>query len=316
MVATKSSVFWWSDWEADETLRLCSLAAQGLWMRMLCICAKAEPRGYLVAAGRKLSPSDIAAIVGRPEPEIKTLFDELERNGVFSYDRNGVPYCRRMQREQKRYAKRSQEGKKAAKRRWANHKENKGENSQNIGRPMGAPRTPAHGSPMTPSPSPSPLPESNERSSEQGAARESANELLDTLIEAADGNVAHGAYGVEVVAPIMDLQAAGCDLAEDILPAVREVVPKLEQPLRTWGARFLRDAILARQAARLRKRGMNGNHAPTKPRTQEEKWRIEWTWYKTKGEWPFETPDPKQLGFEIPKSLRDKWDAEDEANKK
>ena len=33
-------------------------------------------------------------------------------------------------------------------------------------------------------------------------------------------------------------------------------------------------------------------------------------------EGPFETPDPKQLGFEIPKALRDKWDAEDEANKK
>ena len=52
------SKFFWNDWENDPALKLCSLAAQGLWMRMLCICAKGETRGWLLVSGRPLSVRD------------------------------------------------------------------------------------------------------------------------------------------------------------------------------------------------------------------------------------------------------------------
>lgn len=31
--------FFWADWAGDNCLSLCTLAAQGLWMRLLCIAA-------------------------------------------------------------------------------------------------------------------------------------------------------------------------------------------------------------------------------------------------------------------------------------
>lgn len=93
------SKFFWSDWESDQALRQCSLAAQGLWMRMLCICAKADPRGYLAINGVPLDVTAIATSVSRPETEVAPLVDELERWGVFSRDRKGRIYSRRMIRD-------------------------------------------------------------------------------------------------------------------------------------------------------------------------------------------------------------------------
>ncbi len=39
--------FYWNDWQGDPCLRVCGLAAQGLWMRMLCLAAEADPIGYV-----------------------------------------------------------------------------------------------------------------------------------------------------------------------------------------------------------------------------------------------------------------------------
>lgn len=94
--------FFWNDWENDPALKLCGLSAQGLWMRCLCICAKADPKGYLVVAGRPLSPSDLSSLVGKPEPEVETLLRELLSYGVYSTDRVGRIYSRRMVRDVKR----------------------------------------------------------------------------------------------------------------------------------------------------------------------------------------------------------------------
>ena len=106
------SKFFWSDWEADQGLRLCSLSAQGLWMRMLCVCARHEPKGYLAINGNPLAVDAIARLAGVAETEAETLMAELERNGVFSRNRSGCIYSRRMVRDEKR----SQEGRKHKKR--------------------------------------------------------------------------------------------------------------------------------------------------------------------------------------------------------
>lgn len=102
------SKFFWSDWESDQGLRLCSLAAQGLWMRMLCVCAKHEQKGYLSINGNPLAVDAIARLAGVAETEAEILMSELERNGVFSRNRAGCIYSRRMVKDEKR----SQEGRK------------------------------------------------------------------------------------------------------------------------------------------------------------------------------------------------------------
>ena len=93
------SKFYWSDWENDPALRVCSLDAQGLWMRLLCIAAKSNPTGFIVIAGRPCSSTDIALLTGVSEKEVEKLLDELSRNGVFSRDVKGRIFCRRMVRD-------------------------------------------------------------------------------------------------------------------------------------------------------------------------------------------------------------------------
>ena len=127
------SKFFWADWEADQALRLCSLAAQGLWMRMLCVCARSEPYGYLAINDRGLDVNDIARLAGVLSTEADDLVDELERNGVFSRDRKGRIYSRRLVRDRKR----SDEGRKHVKKRWGQTTDEKEENR----RPNRAPNT-------------------------------------------------------------------------------------------------------------------------------------------------------------------------------
>lgn len=102
MPGTLWTKWYWSDWANDPALRLCSLAAQGMWMRMLCIAAEADPIGYVTVNGRPLDGQDLARIAGVSVPEAETLLAELDRNGVFSRDRNGTCYSRRMIRDAKR----------------------------------------------------------------------------------------------------------------------------------------------------------------------------------------------------------------------
>lgn len=86
--------WYWEKWEAEPTLRLCSLAAQGLWMRLLCLMAKEG--GYLRINGRPPSLGDLSRVVGHPKEEIQPLLGELERQGVFTRTTSREVFCRRM----------------------------------------------------------------------------------------------------------------------------------------------------------------------------------------------------------------------------
>lgn len=96
------SKFFWNDWRGDPALRLCSLAAQGLWMQMLCIAAEADPIGYVTVAGQPLDVRALARLTGEETHVIETLLAELRSHGVFSVTRNGFVYNRRMVRDDKR----------------------------------------------------------------------------------------------------------------------------------------------------------------------------------------------------------------------
>lgn len=112
MSGTVWAKFYWSDWANDPALRLCSLAAQGLWMRVLCVAAEADPTGYVTVNGRPLGVTDIARLAGVTETECESLLAELDRNGVFSRTRTGTIYSRRMVRDAKRVKNSRENGKK------------------------------------------------------------------------------------------------------------------------------------------------------------------------------------------------------------
>jgi hypothetical protein len=105
-----SSMFYWKDYENDESLRISSLAAQGLWMRLLCVAAKADPYGYILVNGFPLEATGAARLAGVTEGEAQSLLQELERNGVFSRDRKGRMFSRRLVRDAAKSAKAKKNG--------------------------------------------------------------------------------------------------------------------------------------------------------------------------------------------------------------
>jgi hypothetical protein len=112
MAGTASDPFFWSDWAADPCLKVCSHGAQGLWMRLLCIAAEAKPqKGFVMINGRKPSVEELTAVVGGTVEQVKSELEELQKWGVFSVDRRGVIYCRRIVRAEKMTSKMRDMGK-------------------------------------------------------------------------------------------------------------------------------------------------------------------------------------------------------------
>lgn len=103
MSGTVSTRWFFSDWLSDPGIRTSSLAARGLWKDLLCYAAANRGRdyGFVKIGGRAPSNATLARLLGSTEEEIAKLIAELELNGVFSRDRVGNMYCRRMVRAQK-----------------------------------------------------------------------------------------------------------------------------------------------------------------------------------------------------------------------
>lgn len=93
--------FYTGDWLKDPGVRACSYAAKGLWMDMLCIMSEASPRGYLQVNGAPLPPATLARMSGGAVGDVILHLAELDSAGVYSRDRNGVIYSRRIVRDEK-----------------------------------------------------------------------------------------------------------------------------------------------------------------------------------------------------------------------
>jgi hypothetical protein len=101
--------FYPSDWRADPALRMCSIAARGLWMEMLCIMHEATPRGSLRINGRPVTDKQMAALAG--VADVTRLLSEMEEAGVFSRSEDGTIYSRRMMRDEEKAAQDKANGK-------------------------------------------------------------------------------------------------------------------------------------------------------------------------------------------------------------
>ncbi len=100
MSENPSTIWYWNDWDNDRGLMLCSLAAQGLWMRMLSIAARSG--GYVSIGGIGCSSQEVAALVGKPIREVERLIAELAQRRVFSRTKGGMIYSRRIVRGENR----------------------------------------------------------------------------------------------------------------------------------------------------------------------------------------------------------------------
>ena len=113
--------FFWKDWLTDPALSVCSLAAQGLWMRMLCIMSMSEPPGHLKLPPTRRQESEakqVARMCHADARQVRPLLDELETRAVFDRDNAGIIISRRMIRD----AELSAQGRDAANKGWAKRK--------------------------------------------------------------------------------------------------------------------------------------------------------------------------------------------------
>ncbi|MGP9790677.1 hypothetical protein [Roseinatronobacter sp. NSM] len=94
--------FYTTDWRSDPRLKMCSMAARGLWIDIICLMHEAKPYGHLLVSGHRPTDTQLAVLVGAPPDEITALLGELESAGVFSRTREGVIYSRKLSRMAKK----------------------------------------------------------------------------------------------------------------------------------------------------------------------------------------------------------------------
>jgi hypothetical protein len=92
--------FYPSDWRKESGLRLCSMAARGLWAEMLCLMHDGEPYGHLTYEGEPITPVDLARLVGDSVASVKRWLGELSAKKVYSTTDDGVIFSRRMVRDE------------------------------------------------------------------------------------------------------------------------------------------------------------------------------------------------------------------------
>lgn len=103
--------FYPGDEERDTSLRMLSLAAYGLWKRMINAMHFGQPYGHLTnASGHAVDPAQLGRLVGERTPAVSRLLRELESANVFSRNDSGVIYSRRMVRDEHIRSVRAQAG--------------------------------------------------------------------------------------------------------------------------------------------------------------------------------------------------------------
>jgi hypothetical protein len=101
--------FYPKDWLADEVAG-CSMAAQGLWLRLLMLMHFSERYGYLQKNGAPIPHEILAVRVGILAVEFAAFFRELTDAGVPSVTPTGIIYSRRMVEDAKKRAESAKYG--------------------------------------------------------------------------------------------------------------------------------------------------------------------------------------------------------------
>lgn len=94
------------DWQTDEGLNACSLAARGLWLECLNDIHIAGDRGRLTINGKPPTLQQLARKVRADVQEVEALLAELHGAGVFDYADDGAIFSRRMARDMEDHERR------------------------------------------------------------------------------------------------------------------------------------------------------------------------------------------------------------------
>jgi hypothetical protein len=86
------------DWLKDD-IAGCSIAAQGLWLRMMFVMHESERYGHLQKNSSPIPPEAVARRCGVTLEQYDALLSELSRAGVPSINDDGILYSRRMVRD-------------------------------------------------------------------------------------------------------------------------------------------------------------------------------------------------------------------------
>ena len=92
--------FYPADWRKDAAVQSCSLAAQGLWINLMCIAHECAPYGHLIINGKAMQVAQLARLIGITTKECDSLLSELHGAGVFSISDGGVIFSRRMVKDE------------------------------------------------------------------------------------------------------------------------------------------------------------------------------------------------------------------------
>lgn len=103
-------LFYPSDWETDPGLRICSKAAKGLWIDLMCVAFKCEERGKFSTNGKPWTREEVAGAIPGDLNANLTLLDELLAKGVARCDKRRVIFNARMVRDEEIRKVRSKAG--------------------------------------------------------------------------------------------------------------------------------------------------------------------------------------------------------------
>lgn len=92
--------FYPADWRKDPALSVCSLAARGFWIELMCIAHESVPYGTLSINGKPMTIAQLSRATGQSVATVKKLIGELEDAGVFSRDETGTIFSRRMVKDE------------------------------------------------------------------------------------------------------------------------------------------------------------------------------------------------------------------------
>ena len=153
-----STTFFWNDWDNEPGMKVCGLAAQGLWVKMLSLAARSHEYGVVLIGDhpslRADLPSLLAPSCGETAETIGKLVDDLITFKVASVDEDGRVFNRRMVAEAELSAARSEAGRKGAE--VTNRERQK--SGKGVGKQVGKAggkrfgKTPGGGSPASSSP--------------------------------------------------------------------------------------------------------------------------------------------------------------------
>lgn len=253
------SKFYWDDYASDPGLRVCSLAAQGLWMRMLCLMAKASPKGELRIGGEPCSVQDLAISAGASDVMVAGLLNELERRGVYSTTRAGVIYSRRMRKDAEISKKRAKNGKIGANARYGNKTANEICHGKKLAKGLAKswPQKPEARNQKPDTKQAAQLTNLGTGSANAspgcGAAPDGWNakenlDKLEAMLREAAGFQRNPAPGLFDLSAILGVLDQGADLHGEILPAIRA---KPNQNARSWSyfVKQIQDFRAKRRAA-------------------------------------------------------------------